>query len=70
MLKETIKYALYCRVELTDFENDRIVGLLVLYPYNKKKYMILPLDVVNDVRVFTASEIKSIKHLSNGYVLK
>lgn len=69
MLRKTINKALYSRVELTDFENDRIVGWLIPSPYNKK-YMIMPIDVVNNSIQFNAGEIKSIKYLSNGYVLK
>lgn len=70
MLKAKINNALYCRVELTDFENERFVGWLIPSPYNHKKYSVLPIDVEKCIATFTTSAIKSIKHLSNGVVLK
>ncbi len=70
MLKAKINNALYCRVELTDVNNDKFVGWLIQSPYNNRHYMILPIDKVNSATGFTARAIKSIKHLSNGVVLK
>ena len=70
MLKAKINNALYCRVELTDFENETHFGWLVPSPYNKKEYMILPFLCNKSKVSFNASMIKSIKHLSNGVVLK
>ena len=69
MKKSMISNALYCRVELTDFEDEKHIGWLIISPYNKNQYMILPL--YSGVTIsFNASMIKSIKHLSNGVVLK
>lgn len=70
MLKAKINNALYCRVELTDFENEKYVGWLIPSPYNKREYMIMPIQDMYYTTTFTASAIKSIKHLSNGVVLK
>lgn len=69
MLKAKINNALYCRVELTDSENKKYIGWLIPSPYNKG-YMILPFLSNEIIMSFNASMIKSIKHLSNGVVLK
>lgn len=70
MLKAKIKNALYCRVELTDVDNEKFVGWLIPSPYNNKKYSVMPIDSAKCITTFPASAIKSIKHLSNGVVLK
>ena len=70
MLKTKINNALYCRVELTDFENEKFVGWLIPSQYNPKEYTILPFDSESRVTTFKASYIKSIKQLSNGVILK
>ena len=70
MLRAKINNALYCRVELTDSEYEKFVGWLVPSQYNPKEYTILPFDSESRVTTFKASLIKSIKHLSNGVVLK
>ena len=70
MLRAKINNALYCRVELTDFENEKYVGWLIPSPYNNKEYMIMPIKDLLYTVSFKASMIKSIKHLSNGVILK
>lgn len=70
MLKAKINTALYSRVELTDVDNNKWVGWLVPSHHNPKEYMILPIDLEKYLTVFSASAIKSIKYLFNGYVIK
>lgn len=70
MKKSMINNALYCRVELTDFEDEKYIGWLIPSPYNIREYMIMPIQNITYKVTFGASYIKSIKHLSNDVVLK
>lgn len=69
MKKETIEIALYNRVKLTNVWNNVYSGWLVRDNHNPNKYAILPLNM-DCIFTFSASYIKSIQYLSNGYILK
>ncbi len=69
MKKDRLDLALYSQVVLTDIDNHRITGWLVRDNHNPKKYAILPLDK-DCIFTYSASYVKSIQYLSNGYILK